>query len=194
MLASGQPTRHLILVRHSLPEIQAGVPAREWRLSEEGRARCRPLAKEIAARFAPVAIASSDEPKAVETAELTAAALGLSVEIEPDLREHERPSGLMLSEAAFQATIAGFFSHPQELVYGGETASEALSRFSTGIARLLATRPVGDIVVVTHGTVMSLYCASRTGDDPFTLWQSLRLPDLRALIRSEESSDVAGGL
>jgi hypothetical protein len=30
---------HLILVRHSLPEMVAGVDAREWRLSDEGRSK-----------------------------------------------------------------------------------------------------------------------------------------------------------
>ena len=39
---------HLLLVRHSQPEIMLGLPARDWRLSAEGRARCQLLAEEIA--------------------------------------------------------------------------------------------------------------------------------------------------
>ena len=39
--------RHLILVKHSLPEIMEDVPAREWILSAEGRARCKRLADRL---------------------------------------------------------------------------------------------------------------------------------------------------
>jgi broad specificity phosphatase PhoE len=55
---------HLILVRHSLPEMVAGVDAREWRLSDEGRERCIALAKRLAP-YQPARLISSDEPKAM---------------------------------------------------------------------------------------------------------------------------------
>jgi hypothetical protein len=32
-----------VLVRHSVPEVDPARPAEEWRLSEEGRARCAAL-------------------------------------------------------------------------------------------------------------------------------------------------------
>ena len=37
----------LVLVKHALPEIVPAVPSREWRLSEEGRIRCRILAEKL---------------------------------------------------------------------------------------------------------------------------------------------------
>ena len=37
----------LVLVRHSLPEIDPAVSSREWRLSEEGRVRSRILAENL---------------------------------------------------------------------------------------------------------------------------------------------------
>ena len=176
---------HLILVRHSHPEIVLGVPAREWRLSVEGRRRCQPLADEIARRYAPVAVVSSDEHKAIETAELIAEPLKLPVEIATDLREHERDAVRLLDDAAFRAAIAAFFAHPKELIYGRETAADALARFQIGVAETLAAHPTGDIVIVTHGTVMSLYLAARTGTDPHALWKSLRLPDARSVMRPD---------
>lgn len=179
---------HLILVRHSQPEITQGVPACEWRLSAEGRARCQPLAEEIAQRYAPVAIVSSDEPKAIETAALIARPLGLTAELRPDLREHEREAGPLLDARAFQAAIADLFARPEELVYGRETATQALARFSRAIGMVLAEHPVGDVVVVSHGTVMSLYLAATAGSDGYAVWRSLRLPDMRAVTRTDQPS------
>lgn len=180
----------LLLVRHSQPEMTAGAP-RDWRLSAEGRTRCQPLAEEIARRYSPVAVMSSDEPKAIETAEVIARPLGLDVEILRDLREHEREAAPLLDDTAFQAAIAGFFAHPEELVYGRESATDALARFSRGIEMALAQHSLGDVVVVTHGTVMSLYLAATTGADPYALWQCLRLPDLRVIGRPDRPASPA---
>lgn len=71
---------HLILVRHSLPEMDFTVSAHQWHLSDEGRRRCEPLADALT-DYHPVAIASSGEPKAVETAQIIAERFGLRVEI-----------------------------------------------------------------------------------------------------------------
>jgi hypothetical protein len=35
-----------------------------------------------------------------------------------------------------------------------------------------------DAVVVTHGTILSLYAAARTGRDAYELWRGLELPDV----------------
>lgn len=179
---------HLLLVRHSQPEITLGAPAREWRLSAEGRARCQPLADEIGRRYSPVAIVSSDEPKAIETADLIAERLNIPVEIALDLREHERDEDTLLGEAAFQIAIADFFAHPAELVFGKETAVSALFRFRNGVADVLGAHPTGDIVAITHGRVLSLYLGALSGTNPFSVWKTLKLPDLRAIARPDETA------
>jgi broad specificity phosphatase PhoE len=62
---------------------------------------------------------------------------------------------------------------PDRVVFGEESAAAALTRFSRAVEGL------GDgAVVVSHGTVISLYVAAQTGRDAFELWQSLELPDL----------------
>ena len=67
--------RTLILVKHAMPTLEPEVPSRAWHLSDAGRARCLPLAEQIAA-YRPVAIAASAEPKATETAQIVAAPRG----------------------------------------------------------------------------------------------------------------------
>jgi broad specificity phosphatase PhoE len=162
----------VLLVRHSLPEVDRSIPAAAWRLSAEGRARCEALAERVAA-YEPELVVASPEPKARETAELLARSLGLEVRESPDLREQERRTVGWLDRDDLEAAIRRLFAEPEPVVFGEESAAAALGRFSRAVEEL------GDrAVVVSHGTVISLYVAAQTGQDPFELWRSLELPDL----------------
>ncbi|MFN8536030.1 MAG: histidine phosphatase family protein [Thermomicrobiales bacterium] len=170
--------RHLILVKHALPIVVPGSPPAQWSLSDEGRASCTTLAAHLR-RYYPAQIAASDEPKAAETAQLLAAALGHTspVRHDHDLREHERrPEDFFDSTTAFHAALRRFFAQPDALVFGQETATAAGTRFAAAIARQLAAAPGGNLIAVAHGTVISLFAAAHAGLAPFPLWQSLGLP------------------
>jgi broad specificity phosphatase PhoE len=162
----------VLLVRHSAPELEPGVPSEQWRLSEEGRKRCGPLAERLAG-FEPRVLLSSTEPKARETAELVAPALGLEVQLSDGLRETARRTVGWLEPVELERGIRLLFERPDDVVYGEESAGAALSRFEAAVEGL-----PDSVVVVSHGTVISLYVAARTGRDPFELWKSLELPDV----------------
>lgn len=170
----------LLLIRHSAPEIVPGAPARDWRLSAEGRRRCDALARRVAA-YAPRVLVTSVEPKARETAELVGARLGMPVETAAGLHEHERDNVGYLGREAFEAAVAEFFARPDALVLGRETAAQALARFSRAVDAVLAAHPTGTLAVVTHGTVLTLFVAARAGIEPLPFWRGLVLPDLVAL-------------
>lgn len=173
--------RTLILVRHSLPEFVTGVPASQWRLSDEGRRRCQPLARHLAAHT-PTVIVSSEEPKAIETGQVCARVLGLSFETTPGLHEHQRGVVQDLgSRKEFEALVGRFLEQPDRLVFGSETADEAHARFSWAIADVMARHPTGRLAIVSHGTVMTLFIARATGLDPLPLWKSLGLPAFAVL-------------
>ena len=110
--------RNLVFVRHALPCIDPSLPARAWRLSEEGRQRSRILAGRLS-KFQPAAVYSSVEPKAVETAEIVAAECRQPVVIVPDLHEHDRRNVGFLDDQAFEAAIRRLFRSPDERVVGG---------------------------------------------------------------------------
>lgn len=148
------------------------MPSEEWRLSEEGRRRCGPLAERLAAASPRVLLAST-EPKARETAELVAPVLGLEVQLSEGLRETARRTVGWLAPEELDRGIRALFERPGEVAFGEETAAAALARFQAAVADL--TEPA---VVVTHGTVLSLFVAARTGRDPYELWRSLELPDV----------------
>ena len=168
-------------MRHSLPEMVTGVPASEWHLSAEGRHRCVALARRLAA-YELASVVSSQEPKAVETGQIVAETLGLPFETAPGLHEHER--GVVRgfgSRADFQAQVARFFKHPDELVLGHETADEAHVRFARAIASVIERRPATNLAIVCHGTVMTLFIARAAGLDPIPFWKGLGLPSFVVL-------------
>jgi broad specificity phosphatase PhoE len=73
------------------------------------------------------------------------------------------------------------FEHPQGLVFGSETADEAHRRFAEAVAGVIAKYPSGNLAVVSHGTVMTLFVARIVDLEPFPFWKRLGLPALVVL-------------
>jgi broad specificity phosphatase PhoE len=170
----------LILVKHSVPEIDPTLPARLWHLSEVGRLRCDTLADRLA-DYSPDAVVSSIEPKAVETAQIIAHRLGLPLETREELHEHERDGVGFLSSEQFEASVARFFENPRKLVFGEETAEQAYLRFAEEVSGVIEVYPDENIVVVAHGTVITLFVAYATGLEPLSFWKRLGLPSFVVL-------------
>jgi broad specificity phosphatase PhoE len=168
-------SKTLILVKHSLPEIIKDLPACEWRLSEEGRLRAHRLAERLRSHPFDVLV-SSVEPKALETAQIITAKCGVNLHVIEGLQEHERSKVPYLSSAQFESVVREFFENPDVLVFGSETANEAHERFSNAVHSVLAQQEGGTSVIVSHGTVISLYVSHLTGEPDFALWNKLGLP------------------
>jgi broad specificity phosphatase PhoE len=167
--------KYLILVKHSLPEIIERRPAREWKLSDEGQIRAQRLA-ECLRPFRPEVIVSSTEPKARETAEIIASRYGLELRIADGLHEHDRSKTTYLSKDKFQAAIREFFEKPHTLVFGRETADEAYLRFYQAVSSILNEYANKAIVIVSHGTVISLLVSRLSGISDLLLWSELGPP------------------
>ncbi len=170
----------LILVKHSLPEIRPEAPACEWTLSPEGRRRCTLLAEKLTP-YQPERLFSSQEPKAVETAQLAGARLNLLVQAVPGLHEHERRTVGWSSKTQFQESVRHFFEEPDTLVFGEETARQAQERFWKAAHTLIADHPGENLVLVAHGTVISLFVTKACGLAPYSTWQRLGLPSFLVL-------------
>jgi 2,3-bisphosphoglycerate-dependent phosphoglycerate mutase len=179
-MPQGSFVPHLILVKHALPEIIPTSPAKQWHLSEVGRAQCALLADQLAI-YAPAVLVASPEPKALETAHLVAQQMHASVRVMDGLQEHDRSNTAWLGPEEFDRAIAAFFRYPAELVLGCETAQQASERFTRTVAEVTSHYVEQNVVVFTHGTVLSLYVARATGMEPFALWKSLSLPSFVVL-------------
>ena len=149
-------------------------------MSDEGKRRCAPLADALSAA-SPQLIASSTEPKAVQTAQIIAERLGKPHRAFDGLHEHDRSNVEFLPAEDFDPAVASFFQSPDELVLGKETASQAQERFSAAAQTIIEDSPEGDIVIVSHGTVMALYVARWAGVPALPLWRRLGLPSFVAL-------------
>jgi len=177
--------KYLIFIRHSHPEMEEGIPAAQWRLSEMGRQRCHRLAARLRSYDLEV-IVSSTERKAIETAEITAKDLGLLSRVKPGIHEHLRENNLLgnfgkLPVEDFRLHVEKLLSNPDDLIFGSETGSQALARFSEGMVTLMKDYAGKNLAVVTHGTVLSLYMQKKVGLDPVPFWDSLGLPSFVVL-------------
>ena len=172
--------KYLILVKHSLPEVIEGVPAREWRLSEEGHNRAERLAEQLM-QYRPEVIVSSVERKAQQTAEIVAKNHNLTFSIVDGLHEHDRSNVPHLSQEQFRTSVRAFFQKPDKLVFGKETADQAYARFYRALHSILNEHERKTIVVVSHGTVISLFVSRLTGSSDFDLWSMLGLPSFIAI-------------
>ena len=172
--------RRLVLVRHSNPEIEPDKPASDWRLGEVGRRRSELLTARLRG-LSPDVVWSSREPKAVETAEIVAAAFGVPVRTADGLEEHHRRGvPYFPTRDEFERAVEQLFCNPDQLVLGTETAGRALSRFTAAVDDVIEAGQK-DTVVVTHGTVMALYAASVAGVRPMCFWRRLGMPSFVVL-------------
>jgi broad specificity phosphatase PhoE len=119
-------------------------------------------------------LVSSEEPKAVETAEMVAKRLRIASQTAPALDEHRRP--FVPDPTEFERLMELFFAEPDQRVFGEESADEALARFTAAVQAVLASGPERNAGIVAHGTVIALYAAPMFGVGAGALWQRLQTP------------------
>lgn len=158
---------------HPQVAIDPDVPVPDWGLSPLGRQRTQAFASAVALRDTRRIVASA-ERKAIETAEIVAAALGIGVEIRPAMHENDRSATGYLPPPEFEATADAFFASPEHSVRGWERAIDAQARIVAEVEAVLASHAgAGDILLVGHGGVGTLlFChlgrepISRRRDQP----------------------------
>lgn len=172
--------RQLLLIKHASAKIDQRIPRTEWSLTDLGRQRCSGLADALA-DYLPITLFSSAEPKALETATLVGDRLGIVPIVIAGLQENDRTGMIVTPSPVFRRRISTFFKNPDERVLGHESAQEALIRFSSAIAGMTATYLDGNLAVVTHGAVLSLFVAAHNHFEPFPFWQHLGDPSFVVL-------------
>jgi 2,3-bisphosphoglycerate-dependent phosphoglycerate mutase len=183
---SGVSTR-IVLVRHAESVWPAlGVPDHDERpLTGNGLAAASSLVPRLAA-YAPAAVLSSPQLRAVQTVAPAADALGLDVITWPELREWE--SGLLPS-ADWETSYAHSWAHPQFAHGDGESLDELTVRSGKALARMAAEYPDATVVVGSHGTFLSraLIAAGHHAD-----WESCRAMPMPAIyeVTSSRAADA----
>jgi broad specificity phosphatase PhoE len=160
-------TSPVYLVRHVEVALVDGVPADEWLPTEAGLEAARRLATDPVWQDVDL-VATSTEPKARATAEPIAAAAGVPLRAEPDLREVAREPAPVIEAAEHADRVRRYLEG--EPIDGWEPHERARGRFERCLDRLVAeTR--GPLAVVSHATVLALYLGL-THDE----WAAIPLP------------------
>lgn len=145
-----------LYITHPQVRMDPNVPVPQWGLSEIGRQRAekasqQPWAQKLGR------IVSSDETKAIETAEILAAASDVSIMLAPDTHENDRSATGFLAPPEFEAAADWFFANPMESFKGWETAADAQARIVAAFDRILSDHnPDMPIAFVGHGGVGTL--------------------------------------
>ena len=146
----------LLLLRHG--ESEGNRAGRytlhpEIPLTEAGIEQAREAAAWLAWNYAPRTLVSSPFARARQTADVLAATFGLTVRVEPDLRE--RSYGVLAGEPygtprpSYDPAAYWTWQPPD-----GETLVAVAARAGAALDRIVAADPVDDVVVVSHGAVM----------------------------------------
>lgn len=145
----------LFLIRHGETALNAArvLQPPDTPLSPRGRAQAEALARRLAG-LRPAALLSSDQPRALHTAEAIAESCGLTVQPCELLRE--RNFGDWRGRAYDE--LPGDVLRADMAPPGGESGAEFRARVDAGLAHLLAQHAAlqgrGPLVVVSHGLVI----------------------------------------
>jgi alpha-ribazole phosphatase/probable phosphoglycerate mutase len=160
----------LVLVRHAEAEESAQgrcYGSLDVGLSANGRAQCARLARALAHERV-AAVVSSPRIRAVETARAIAAAHGLGVRVDSDLRELDfgELEGRTYDEiaAAMPELYAAWMTQPTRVQFpGGESYADLERRALRAVESLRAEAAVGTVVAVTHGGIVRAVVADVLG-------------------------------
>ena len=131
-------------------------------LNEAGREQARELARRLRAVHID-AVYSSDLRRAYQTAEIVAAAKGLSVVAEPGLREVDVGSWSGLTRAEIAERFPGVPRHD------GETEEAHRERVVAAVTRIARAHAGESVLVVSHGGSLRALRRHALGDGAFVL-------------------------
>lgn len=174
----------LFFVRHGPVHVEPDRPPAQWRLDANAGAVLAAWAGHLPQHPTSHWV-SSTEPKAISTAHRLTEQ---PVATHPDLGEVRRGGW----SPHYDATVAEFFADlltPPSPEW--ESAAAATRRFVTTV-RHLAALAAPDVVVVTHGLVLTLL-RSHLGGEALTtrLWKDLQFPDVFTVSEPDRRAWVA---
>lgn len=167
-------TTTLYLVRHcqSHPAPETAEP--DWPLSEHGHHQAQALVP-VLTELRPDVIVSSPYRRCLQTLAPTARHLGLSVWIDPALRER------LLSPAWLPDLREVWRRSWQDLSFalaGGESSLACRERVVAAIDRIVRVHPGRTILVGSHGNALALFLSAFTPGYGIAEASALRTPDL----------------
>lgn len=162
-----------IFLRHGETVKDPNTPAINWGLTDETQEALNKLAAESAFDTIEV-IYSSNEHKAIKSAEPFAKKLGISIQQQDGLEEVHRGEAYLSDEefkALKQTKLEDRDSNPD----GGESSNTALKRFIAAMEEIDRNHENETILISSHGTILALYFCHVAGDftNIFDYWGNI---------------------
>src|SRR5258708_20395573 len=148
-------TTHIRYLTHPQVKIDLAIPVPSWGLSDVGKTRTEMLAN-TGRLSGTTQIISSGERKAIETAEIIARELNVTVEVREAMHENDRSATGFLPPREFEMVANQFFAEPLVSIRGWERAIDAQLRIVREVEIVFARNHPGDVLFVGHGAVGTL--------------------------------------
>lgn len=149
-------------ITHPQVNIDPSVEVPQWGLSNIGEGRVTALVKKLTLNELGahnMAIVSSDEVKAIETAMPLADCFECQLIIDPLMGENDRSATGFLAPDTFEDVANQFFENPDTSIRGWERARDAQSRIVERFQSHLVKSADKTLIFVGHGAVGTLlYC------------------------------------
>lgn len=174
-----------IFLRHAETEKDSTKNAADWILSEKGFEESKNLTQLPIFQNLDL-IFTSSEVKSVLTAKPLAVNLDLEIIRMPEFDEVRR-SNTFLSTEEFNIHKKRQLEDLNFAAFDGETGNEALRRFRTGLKKLNENYNDKKILIVSHGTILTIYFAHQKGifDDLNGRWSKTKFCSY-GIIRDKE--------
>ncbi|MFW9963524.1 MAG: histidine phosphatase family protein [Candidatus Sifarchaeia archaeon] len=149
-------TNSLYFLRHAETRVDLSVPAHEWSITDVGKLLTKELAK--SQQLSAIdGIIHSSELKARQTAEIFAEGLDVQMYQISGFDELKREHEGKLTEEEYRDRVKRTLTNLDESVIGWESGADALKRFEDSVRKIDIMFHQKNILIVTHGIVLSLY-------------------------------------
>lgn len=171
----------LTLIRHAKSQVDPRVPITLWGLAADGIHAAttlsgQPLVRDIDVMY------SSLQTKAIETMLLLAKPNVVPMRTSSGLAEISSFTNEYFGGLDYDYNLEQFFGGQLARIAGGETAAEALSRFRAALDGIMLAEPeAGNIGVVTHGAILTVFTAEIAGSRPIEVLPRIETPDVAVL-------------
>jgi len=149
-------TNSIYFLRHAETAVEPSQPAREWRITTEGLRQTQELAKSDVFRNIEGIIHSSEQ-KARQTADVFAEQLNVDLYELSEFDELRRQKAESLSKSEYRFLVRETLTNWERNVPNWESGAEALRRFAEAVKRIDIMFYSRNILVVSHGLVLTLY-------------------------------------
>lgn len=164
----------IIFLRHAKTEVDKSLAIADWFLSKKGEKHAQQISSDPVFDDVDLIFAST-ERKGVDTARPIAQRLDKEIIQIEDLGEIRRPGAEKVTLKEYKRLKSVIFSDFDKSEAGWETVNHALKRFEEAVKKIDEKHENKVILIVAHGTVMSLYFADIQGkmDELFSRWKNL---------------------